>query len=705
MTSSFALQAAQRGWHVFPIRPGGKKPFRNFSWDALASNEPARVRAWAEEYPGCNWAVACGKSGLLVLDVDDRVDKSGSSTLLALELDNEDLPATFTVKTPSGGRHYYFSGTARTTAGALGPGLDTRGAKGYALIPGSATVAPYQILTDAPIAPLPTWLAALVGQAPKDRQAETAPAVELDQDGHVVDAVLYLQNAAPPAIEGQAGDARTIKVAARLKDMGVSEQTALRLMLQIYNPRCVPPWSSEDLRTKVRNAFTYLNENAPGSATAEAAFGELPTEFVTPAEEPNGFDLDRLRASRFLTSSPPAVKWLLKDVMPQGALCFMAGPGGVGKSFFGLQLAVAVAQPGLRSLDGVFEVAPGEHGPVFVLAAEDAEHVLHNRARDIHQEFMPFDESEGEIARLGDLYVLDAVGRDVRLATEEGKPTKFFGKLLCTLKRIVGLKLVVLDNLARLFAGNENDNSAAAAFCAVVERIITETGSGVLVLHHTAKGSSRGKDRQDYLDRLTMDSMRGAGAFVNSSRWVLMLTGLQEGEVKAIGGDVSAPWRYLAGKVAKNNYAPCGPAFFMARQETGVLRRIIARPKKAPSDELREWLAERIIEAVTSGAEAGKPCTVDALKRFHQPGWKAEQREATKPAVEIIAAELIRDGRIVEREKPNSRGKATRYLAPCNSCKTTPEKTPADTAETSAEHRRNTAGDLPPNAAEIESAV
>ncbi len=58
-----------------------------------------------------NIGVICGElSGIIVLDLDIHNDNepSGFDSLKQMEQDNEKLPQTYTVDTPTGGRHLYF---------------------------------------------------------------------------------------------------------------------------------------------------------------------------------------------------------------------------------------------------------------------------------------------------------------------------------------------------------------------------------------------------------------------------------------------------------------------------------------------------------------------------------------------------------------------------------------------------------------------
>lgn len=135
-----ALDAAARGWKVFPIVKNAKVPPKGFTdWENRASSNPEQLKAWGKQLPGCNWAVACGASNLIVIDVDVKNGKSGKETLRDLEAKNGPLPPCRMAATPSGGLHYYFSGVCAGGTDKLGPGVDIKSDGGYVLLPGSKT--------------------------------------------------------------------------------------------------------------------------------------------------------------------------------------------------------------------------------------------------------------------------------------------------------------------------------------------------------------------------------------------------------------------------------------------------------------------------------------------------------------------------------------------------------------------------------------
>jgi len=179
-----ALGHAARGWPVFPLRPGSKAPALHGiedcprtgectdghrKWEDRATLDPARITTtW--RHRAFNIGLPPGRAGLVVIDLDTpkpgeaappqwaRFDITcGADVLAALAEQTglpiaEALPATYTVATPSGGRHLYYESPVgielRNTTGDRGNGLgwlvDTRAHGGYVAAAGSITPAgPY----------------------------------------------------------------------------------------------------------------------------------------------------------------------------------------------------------------------------------------------------------------------------------------------------------------------------------------------------------------------------------------------------------------------------------------------------------------------------------------------------------------------------------------------------------------------------------
>ncbi|MFC9844333.1 bifunctional DNA primase/polymerase [Streptomyces sp. NPDC060223] len=185
-----ALDAAEQGCAVFPLRPGDKRPALHGAeycpgigdcagghrkWEERATIDPDRIRrAWAS-LP-FNVGIATGPSGLVVVDLDMPKRKSkgsadtpsGVTTFTALcERAGQAIPTTRTVRTASGGVHLYFTAPPGVqlgnSAGRLGKRIDTRAWGGYVVAPGSITRAgTYAVVDDTAPVPLPDWLHVLL---------------------------------------------------------------------------------------------------------------------------------------------------------------------------------------------------------------------------------------------------------------------------------------------------------------------------------------------------------------------------------------------------------------------------------------------------------------------------------------------------------------------------------------------------------------
>jgi hypothetical protein len=149
-------------WDGRPCPEGsqGKHP-RAGNWRAAGLSVMAQVESELARYPMANLGILTGPdSGIWVLDVDPR--HGGALALTALETKHGKLPDTYRVRTGSGGWHFYFllpDDFTPTNANRLPVGLDTRGAGGQVVAPGSVTLfGSYTVERDVPPVPAPEWL-------------------------------------------------------------------------------------------------------------------------------------------------------------------------------------------------------------------------------------------------------------------------------------------------------------------------------------------------------------------------------------------------------------------------------------------------------------------------------------------------------------------------------------------------------------------
>lgn len=131
-----ALELAQRGWAVHPLRPGDKVPASPHGCRD-ATTDPVQIREWWRTARDANAGIATGQaSGVWVLDIDGD---AGRASLAELEAEHGPLPRTLTVRTARGFHLYWRvpEGVSVRNGAGIRDGLDVRGDGGYVVAPGS----------------------------------------------------------------------------------------------------------------------------------------------------------------------------------------------------------------------------------------------------------------------------------------------------------------------------------------------------------------------------------------------------------------------------------------------------------------------------------------------------------------------------------------------------------------------------------------
>lgn len=276
-----ALMLAEQGFYVFPLRPNSKLPAID-DFPNRATRDPEQIKKfWVDpvmdfEQPyniGISTTKYNGSQALIVVDVDNKGTKKGDEELLKLELEGYEFLETATQVTPTGGQHLVYRTKAPITQGTnkLGVGLDIRSKGGYIVGHGSVIDGKPYIWKSAstPVAECPQWIIEKCGRQIDKTELESGP-VQVDPAAARRRALTYLETA-PVSIEGQGGDETAFKVCAKLKDMGVAREDALDILTEGWVDRCEPPWSPEELRRKIDNAYNY-GQNTQGVRAPEADF-------------------------------------------------------------------------------------------------------------------------------------------------------------------------------------------------------------------------------------------------------------------------------------------------------------------------------------------------------------------------------------------------------------------------------------------------
>lgn len=524
---ALALAMAVRGLRVFPLLPGSKEPPRGVAGVTRATTDAATIRTWFADDPAMNYGIAAG-AGLIIVDVD--ATKGGHEALKTLG-----LPETFAVKTPGGGLHLYLTGPdVAQSVDRIAPGVDIRSAGGYVVGPGSyfadpsgkkGYAGPYEIVSDLPAAAAPESLILRCGQ-PRER-SDAPPAAEQDAPADLARARYWLANA-PPAVEGQGGDAATYKVACELRDMGLTEPTALDLMREHWNARCSPPWDDAGLSAKVANAFTY-GQNQPAVKSTEALAagfcdavtldGPASAEAVWQGSDaPSPLIRRKIRAGEMR----PPVAWRIKGVLPATGVGMIFGPPSAGKSTLVLDLAAHLS--GGRDWFG--RRTKGRAGTL-ILACEGAGSLGTRLDALAGNGTAPAIEAWD----IGALSVSGLASLRSELAKADAECREHHG---------FGIGLVVLDTIsASGLVDDENANAKVAAALKALADFAGSVGAFGLAVHHPRKDGEtfRGAGAFEGNTDLIFEVKRDGGA----STGVLSIHKARDGETGKLGGFRLAP--------------------------------------------------------------------------------------------------------------------------------------------------------------------
>jgi RecA-family ATPase len=321
------------------------------------------------------------------------------------------------------------------------------------------------------------------------------------------------------------------------------------------------------------------------NAKAPMDFAELAPEDVVSriaAAAPVGSsEIETLDLARLATIEPLPKSFVIPRLAPAGEVTLFTGPGSAGKSLLAQQLATALAAgvPTLRLDMG--------QAPAIYLTCEDDAEQLHWRQAHIAKALGVSMESLA-----GKLFLASLRGHlDNALGTID--PMGAFTlsmtyERVAALIRRTGARLVALDNVAHLFAGNENDRGEVTQFVNALNRLAGETGAAILLLGHPNKSG---------------DSYSGSTAWLNAVRSQIFLEHDQDTDLRTL-------------TVGKANYARKGEAITFAWLEWAFML----------DSDLPPDAARAMTETVQANGENTaflrclEACTAQRRNVSHQPG-------------------------------------------------------------------------------------
>lgn len=521
-----AIEYACNGFPVFPVNPHNKAPLTTNGFKD-ASTDPREIRGQWNWHPTAMIGIPTGAtSGFWVLDLDkpkegNPVDGVEAFTNLMCEHGSQLFPH---VISPSGGQHYYFryDRPMRNAENLAGLRIDLRGDGGYIVAGGSVKSFRERYTFEDPatryvIQQAPGWLYEWIEQARNRKKPVERQPVQQQAALH--------QSANPFAREyGKAALASEADKLAGTPPGERHQQTrnSAISMATLVTAGVITTGEAKDALKDACNANGHIKDDGLRSVEQTIEDGLRYGEGLPPREIPapstgageevslTGIEVSLADLSK---EEPPAREFIdSRWFIPMDAVSLITGDGGAGKSLVALQLAIAVATGG----DWLGKTV--QTGPVLYLSAEDDKNEINRRARFI------CGAEDVKMEELANVKILPLVGRSALFAKEARDGTLSPTKLLHEFEERVAKinpRLIVIDNRADVFGGNENNRNLAVQFIGLL-RGIAQNGRGVVMLAHpSVTGLNDGTGRS------------GTTGWANSVRAVLYLEHLKnsDGEV------------------------------------------------------------------------------------------------------------------------------------------------------------------------------
>lgn len=469
MTAEAASVLAAEGFYVFPCQPNGKPPALT-GWQQASTREPSAINAlWDTCGYNCNVGIDCGKSGIAVIDLDDKNGRAGSSTWAVLQMIHGDVPITRTHRTPSGGRHLLFRQPGDITNSPLDRnGIDIRGAGGLIVGPGSFIDGKaYTLERHIEMASFPEWPRLLL-QARRHERREAPDDLDLDtewaQDQARQEIARWVSKGWVPVIGNRNNSVQ--QMAARLHGLGISEDLAVELIDDHYLPHGIAP--DEATAFIVRSAYDRPQNPAGSELRLPGSIVHAGLPIVAQvAEEQRANKLWRLRD---MAHAPRITYWDQDNLLPRlrSGVGIWFGPSGehktnviISKIF---ELLVQTTMNVLYLCGEGFEGI----GPRFT--AQCLARGIDPALSDINDRFAAhFVPMMGDIADVE--HCID------RLAHENFTPD-----------------IVFIDTMATALVGFDEDNRTAGQLTrnGAVGKFAAKLGALVILIGHTGKDASLG---------------------------------------------------------------------------------------------------------------------------------------------------------------------------------------------------------------------
>jgi hypothetical protein len=464
LTLNEALRLAAAGFHVGITAPLEKRPHSLLMargadgspggvW--MATIDVEVIRGWWAFCPGGGLFVS-PRGQLVALDVDDpnRFEELvGPGVAQQMQ---SDYPCT---RTPSGGCHFWFrlpaSSDAKSLPRQMGFG-EFIYESFYALVPPSRAQAKDGTTRNyVAIVPLPDD----IGQVPP---------IASEHLRLILPAVI-------PCVAELGNRHNTLLQMGTTLAHAEASSVAIEAALRNLNTNFSPPMAGHELQREIEGILRWLADRAVLKGTTPG-----PTKLTF-------LSMQQL-------AELPAPRWLILNLIPDASLGVLIAPPGGGKSFFLLELAMAICRG--VALFGDCQLMPSRVGWVLVLLPEAAgSWAARVRA---YREFHGIEFCDDFVCCIEQNDLADAATWAQVLAAVQAQIAERGGPPV----------LVIVDTLSASIPGRDENSQSEMTLLTSHLQSLVAMGSCVIVAHHTTKYTSK---------------YRGSSVLLGSCDWMISI--------------------------------------------------------------------------------------------------------------------------------------------------------------------------------------
>ena len=341
-----AVKYAKNGWAVFPVDPGGKKPL--VKWRDESTSDVEQVREMFSLLPNANIGIDTGKSGLVVIDVDDISAVKELSERFGFDPSADD---TAVARTGRGGLHIYYRAgdeEVRNSASKIADHVDIRGAGGYVVAPPSLHESGnrYEWVRRVAPKPIPEAMVKAFNYREEPKRVELPPERSHEKWGlAVLASEAFAVETSKPGERNNQLNKSAFLVYGAVKGGHLDHSIATMRMQQAADHVGL---DHEETKKTLDSAWHGSEARHPTERTELVPVEGGPEREKTTFRLLTPEDLDRL----------PPPEWLLEGRLPEGQT-WMYGEPGSGKTFLALDWAASVSA---RGMNVIYFVGEGVQG-------------------------------------------------------------------------------------------------------------------------------------------------------------------------------------------------------------------------------------------------------------------------------------------------------------------------------------------------------